>query len=64
MNDCPGCGARFECGAVSKRDSEPCWCMRLPPVQWKDIARIGGGRDDNRCFCPACLASSRTPAPG
>jgi len=43
---CPGCGARFVCGAEA--GLQTCWCMKKPTGLFEP--ETGG-----RCFCPTCL---------
>ena len=46
-NICPGCGARFVCGAEA--GLQTCWCMEKPMGLFEPEA-------DARCYCPACLS--------
>jgi hypothetical protein len=53
---CPGCGARFGCGAAA--GAESCWCFERPPVAIPaELAAAG------TCLCPACLDRLAAPPP-
>ena len=45
-NTCPGCGARFVCGAES--GLQTCWCMEKPTGLFEPEA-------GDRCYCSACM---------
>lgn len=50
MSDCAQCGQHFSCGMVDADAAAPCWCTTLPALPADQL-----GRDNPRCYCPACL---------
>jgi hypothetical protein len=43
--NCPRCGAVFQCGVLAGKDH--CWCHDLPPI---DVSKVL-----TSCLCPTCL---------